>query len=70
MNLEELRGLLSGLCYPGITMTGLDSGKPGWPTEVVWTLAIPCGPVAVWTIDRAMAESPRRKSQTACARRN
>ena len=58
MNLEELWGLLSGLCFPGMITTGPDSGKPGWPTEVVRLLAVPGGPVVVWTIDVAMAEVP------------
>ena len=36
-NLEVLRGLLLWLYDLGIHTTGPDSGKPGWPTEVVRT---------------------------------
>ena len=47
MNLEELRGLLLGLYYLGMLTTGPGFGKPGWPAEVVRSLAGPGGPVAI-----------------------
>ena len=33
VDLEELRGLLLGICQIGIPMTWSSSGKPGWPTD-------------------------------------